>query len=63
MIFIFAIAVSLLFFGAKPAKLGSFNRDYLSKDITGNINGLFVILVFMCHISGYMDLSSTVGEI
>lgn len=62
MIFIFAAAVVLLFIGSRPAKLGAFNRDYMSKDVTADINGLFVLLVFMCHITGYLDLNSALGR-
>lgn len=62
MIFIFAAAVVLLFIGSRPAKLGAFNRDYMSKDVTADINGLFVLLVFMCHITGRLDLNSALGR-
>ena len=45
--------------GAKFVKSGEFNSDYMSKDTTGAINGIFVLLVFMCHISGYMKLGGS----
>ena len=56
MIYVLAAALFVFLCGAKFVKSGEFNSDYMSKDTTGAINGIFVLLVFMCHISGYMKL-------
>lgn len=32
-----------------------FNRDYISRDTTIQINGIFVFLVFLSHFAGYLD--------
>ena len=54
MIYVLAAALFVFLCGAKFVKSGEFNSDYMSKDTTGAINGFFVLLVFMCHISGYV---------
>lgn len=59
MIYVLAAALFVFLCGAKFVKSGEFNSDYMSKDTTGAINGIFVLLVFMCHISGYMKLGGS----
>lgn len=54
MVYILIAVLFVFFCGAKFVKSDEFNSDYMSKDTTGAINGIFVLLVFMCHISGYM---------
>lgn len=52
MVYILIAVLFVFFCGAKFVKSDEFNSDYMSKDTTGAINGIFVLLVFMCHISG-----------
>jgi len=62
MIYVLAAALFVFLCGAKFVKSGEFNSDYMSKDTTGAINGIFVLLVFMCHISGYMKLGEKLAR-
>lgn len=63
MVYILIAVLFVFFCGAKFVKSDEFNSDYMSKDTTGAINGIFVLLVFMCHISGYMQLGSPSDKI
>ena len=63
MVYVLITAIFVFLYGAKFAKSDEFNRDYISKDSTGAINGIFVLLVFMCHISTYMSLGSPSDKI
>ncbi len=58
MIYIFIVAVFVILCGAKFSKNDEFHRDYMSRETTGSVNGIFVLLVFMCHISTYMSLGT-----
>lgn len=40
----------------KPAKEGEFHRDYLCKEKTTAINGIFVILIVISHAKQYIDI-------
>ena len=44
---------------AKFAKPGEFHKDYLSKEITTAVNGVFVILVFLRHFTQYVKFSDS----
>ncbi|MBQ2775633.1 MAG: acyltransferase family protein [Clostridia bacterium] len=57
MVYVLVAAVFVFLYGAKFSKPGEFNRDYMSKETTGSINGIFVVVVFMSHISQYMSLN------
>lgn len=53
------ILVILLLIIAKTTKISStnnFNQEYISKESTANIKGIFVILVFISHFSQYVEL-------
>lgn len=63
MIYVLIIALFVFFCGTTFVESGKFNTDYMSKDSTGAVNGIFVLLVFMCHISGYMELGSSSDKI
>ena len=41
----------------KIAAEGQFHTDYLSKSNTTAINGIFVVLVFLCHFAQYVKFS------
>lgn len=41
----------------KIAAEGQFHNDYLSKSNTTAINGIFVVLVFLCHFAQYVKFS------
>lgn len=41
----------------KIAAEGQFHTDYLSKSSTTAINGIFVVLVFLCHFAQYVKFS------
>ena len=44
--------------GMKPAPLGQLNNDYISKNQTAAINGIFTLLVFWSHASTYIKLDT-----
>lgn len=54
MVCLYIFLIVLVFVGLKVGK----NKDYLSKDTTTAIKGIFVIVVFFSHYSGYVDLNS-----
>lgn len=39
-------------------KFSSFHKDYMSKDQTGSIKGIFAVIIFCSHIKGYTQLSN-----
>lgn len=45
---------------AKYSKINEYNEEYLTKENTTAINGIFVALVFMSHFSGYVDNFSNI---
>ncbi|MGI6264729.1 MAG: acyltransferase family protein [Acutalibacteraceae bacterium] len=51
-----ALLVIILFTGARIASPGKFQTDYLSKDNTAAVKGLFVLLVFLSHGAQYIQL-------
>ncbi len=57
LIIIFALFAACLV-GANFAKPGEFHRDYLSKEVTTAVNGIFVMLVFLTHFKQYVTLSN-----
>ena len=57
MIIFFAAAVGAALFGIKFQKRNGFFSDYISKQQTSSINGLFAILIFISHVSTYIKLS------
>jgi hypothetical protein len=52
----------LIFSGIKAAPVGEFWEDYLSKEKTNAIKGIFVILVLFRHASQYMNLGGAYDE-
>lgn len=55
--FIFLIITFLtVFVGMKAVKPGEFNTDYISRDQSTAINGLFTVLVFLSHVCNYISL-------
>ena len=61
MIFLFLFIIFLIFYKSQFNKNG-FNDDYLSKDKTLAIKGLFVILVFIRHCFSYLDLKTIIDR-
>ncbi len=57
-VFLFIILL-ITFNNFKTAKPGQFYEDYLSKEKTAAINGLFTLLVFMRHVLGYVTISGS----
>lgn len=60
MFYILMIGLFIVMAQAKFAPAGQFNTDYLSKESTTAINGIFVFLVFLCHAIGYVKVEPTV---
>ena len=56
MIFFVIVLLLIVFSSAKAEKHNEFNRDYISKDATNNIKGIFVILILFSHGKGYINL-------
>lgn len=63
MVCVFILAMLVLFYGMSFVKSNEFNTEYMSRETTGAVNGIFVLFVFMSHISNYMDLGSTSDKI
>lgn len=56
MIFFFLLLMLCMFYRMQYSK---FNEQYLSRDTTNAIKGLFVMLVFLSHSIGYIQLDNT----
>ncbi len=55
---IFAIIILMIvFLDMKTAPKNEFYPDYISKQQTSAINGIFTLLIFISHISGYFELN------
>lgn len=63
MVYVFMLAMLVFFYGMSFVKSNEFNTEYMSRETTGAVNGIFVLFVFMSHISNYMDLGSTSDKI
>lgn len=57
MVYAFIGALFIFLYGAKFADNNGFHRDYLGKDSTTAINGIFVMLVFMAHVGNYIKFT------
>lgn len=57
-IILFLLLIGCLI-SAKFAKPNEFHKDYLSKEITTSVNGIFVILVFLRHFFQYVKFSQS----
>ena len=55
---LYVAAVVLLGQQGLKLRLRSFNRDYLSKDGTDAVRGIFILLIFAAHFNGYVDLTA-----
>lgn len=60
MFYILMIGLLIVIAEAKFAPAGKFNTDYLSKESTTAINGIFVFLVFLCHAIGYVTVDPSI---
>ncbi len=56
------ILVAIIVYGMKIMPKDSFNKDYLSRENTTAIKGIFVFLVFMSHFAQYFPLGATPGD-
>ncbi len=63
MIFFILILLIVIIGSSEFCKKNEFNRDYISKDGTAPIKGIFVFLILMSHSKGYMQLSGTYDEL
>ena len=59
MIFFVLILLLLIFSSAEFSKHNEFNKDYISRDGTNYIKGIFVILILYSHGKGYIALDKT----
>lgn len=59
MVFFLLILLLLMFVEAKVAPEGAFETDYMSKDKTSAIKGIFVILIVFSHFSQYVTLGGS----
>ena len=59
MIFFIAALFLLTSCGAAFSKHDEFNKDYISKDGTVAIKGIFVFLIFLGHAMTYIDATGT----
>lgn len=58
MIIFLLILLPIFFLDMKVTRVGEFNHDYMSKKNTTAINGIFALLVFLSHVSTYIDCSA-----
>lgn len=56
MIFFVLVLLLIIFSASRYEKRNEFNRDYISRNATNNIKGIFVILILLSHAKGYIDL-------
>lgn len=56
MIIFLSIFVVILLIGCRATSIKEFNTDYMSKDNTNIIKGVFVVFVFFSHCSQYLKL-------
>ncbi len=59
-ILFFLLVISLC--GTKICVPGQFNTEYMSKQNTAAINGIFVVLVFYRHFSQYIKYTDSLGD-
>ena len=57
MVYAFIAMLFVFLYGAKIADNNKFHEDYLGKDSTTAINGIFVIFVFMAHVGNYIKMA------
>jgi hypothetical protein len=62
MIFFVLVLLLIIFSSAKAQKAGAFNADYISRDKTNNIKGIFVILILLSHAKSYLELGGAYDE-
>lgn len=51
--------IALLSLQGMKLRFRSFNEDYISKDSTDAVRGIFILLIFAAHFNGYVDLTIT----
>lgn len=59
MICFFLIVLAVALFNAELVPAGELNSDYISREHTRHINGLFTALIVLSHFVGYIDTSGT----
>ena len=57
MIFFVIVLLAIILFSAKTEGINSFNSEYITKDATNSIKGIFVILILLSHAKGYIHLA------
>lgn len=62
MVFFLMILLLIIFHSAKIAPAGEFAKDYLSKEKTNAVKGIFVILIIFSHYSQYVNLTGIYDE-
>ncbi len=60
MVIFLATLIGAVLLDSKTAKPGEFFPDYMAKETTGAVNGLFTLLVFLSHASSYLSLDGPV---
>lgn len=54
---LYVVAIALLALQGMKLRLRSFNEDYLTKESTDAVRGIFILLIFAAHFNGYVDLT------
>lgn len=52
---LYVVLIALLALQGMKLHLRSFNEDYLSRDDTDAVRGIFILLIFASHFCGYVD--------
>lgn len=63
MFFFLLLLLVLMISKAELAPANGFQRDYISRDHANTIKGIFIILVFLSHGKGYVQLSGQYDEL
>lgn len=56
MIFFVIVLLLVIFSAAKAEGVNKFNGEYITRDATNNIKGIFVILILFSHAKSYLEL-------
>ena len=62
MIIFLGIFAVILLFGCRATSIKEFNTDYMSKDNTNIVKGVFVVFVFFSHCTQYLTLDGPLDK-
>ena len=60
---LYVVLVALVALQGVKLRLRSFNEDYLSKNDTDAVRGIFILLIMASHFVQYVELSTTLPDL